>query len=305
MFSYCIGPYVSYIMFQFLCLIIPLVFIITFIFMPETPYFYLMKSHRIKAIKSLQFLRGSSAESILPEMRIIQESIETSMNQRSTLRDMFSSQANRTALIIGVGLISFQNFAGIDAVLFYSETIFDKADGSIDSAVSTIIVGLVMLLSSCISPFFVDRTGRRGLLLVSAAGMAISLTIMGIYFFFDERDADFINSLGWLPIVALVGFILFYCVGFGPLPFTILSEMFSTEFKSLGGSISVSACWLVDFCVTKSFLPLSVLIGSAGCFWAFAGLCIIAFMFTWKFVFETKGLSLEQIQIRLNKNRTM
>lgn len=201
-------------------------------------------------------------------------------------------------MTIGVGLICFQNFSGIDAVLFYSETIFDKAGSSLDSAVATIIIGVVMFVSSCITPFFVDSSGRKGLLLISAAGMAVSLTSMGIYFFFDARDL--MASFGWLPVTSLVGFILFYCVGFGPLSFTVLSEMFAPEIKSTASSIAVSACWIVDFGVTKAFLPLQSVVGSYGCFWIFAGFCVIAFAFTWLVVFETKGLSLQEIQDRLN-----
>jgi Sugar (and other) transporter len=205
-------------------------------------------------------------------------------------------------LTIGVGLICFQNTSGIDAVLFYSETIFTKAGSSIDSAVATIIIGAVMLLSSCITPFFVDSTGRKGLLLTSAMGMTVSLTTMGIYFFFDERDR--MHDFGWIPVTALVAFILFYCVGFGPLPFTVLSEMFAPEIKSMASSIAISACWTVDFAVTKAFLPLETVIGSYGNFWLFGFFCVIAFVFTATMVFETKGLSLNEIQDRLNGRKS-
>lgn len=206
-------------------------------------------------------------------------------------------------MIIGVGLICFQNTSGIDAVLFYSETIFTKAGSSIDSAIATIIIGSVMLVSSCITPFFVDNTGRKGLLLVSAAGMMVCLIAMGVYFFFDEQGAA--TTYGWLPITSLVGFILFYCVGFGPLPFTVLSEMFAPEIKSSATSIAISAGWIVDFAVTKAFLPLETVIGSYGNFWLFGAFCVIAFIFTATMVFETKGLSLSQIQDRLNGKKSV
>lgn len=204
--------------------------------------------------------------------------------------------------MIGVGLICFQNFSGIDAVLFYSETIFNKAGSSLDPALATIVIGTVMLISSCITPFFVDSSGRRGLLLTSAAGMAVSLSLMGVYFYFDARNV--LLNLGWLPVSCLVGFILFYCVGFGPLPFTVLSEMFAPEIKSIASSIAVSACWIVDFGVTKAFLPLEAVVGSYGNFFIFGGFCVIAFVFTSLVVFETKGLSLQEIQDYLNGRKS-
>lgn len=201
-------------------------------------------------------------------------------------------------MAIVLGLISFQNFSGIDAVLFYSETILNKAGSSLDSSVATIIIGIVMLISSSVSSLFVDLSGRKGLLLVSAAGMAVSLTTMGIYFFLDSRDMT--NGLGWLPSASLVGFILFYCVGFGPLPFTMLGEMFAPEIKAMASSFAVSTCWVSDFIVTKSFLPLESVVGNYGSFWIFAGFSVIAYIFTYKVVFETKGLTLAEIQDRLN-----
>lgn len=205
------------------------------------------------------------------------------------------------ALTIVVGLISFQNFSGIDAVLFYSETIFNKAGNSLDPAVATILIGITMFVASSISSAFVDRSGRRGLLLASAGGMAASLTAMGIYFFLDERNMA--NSLGWLPVTSLIAFILFYCVGFGPLPFTMLGEMLSPEIKSMASSIAIAAGWIVDFGVTKAFLPLESVVGNYGSFWIFGGFCVLAVVFTAKLVFETKGLTLNEIQDRLNRRK--
>jgi MFS family permease len=194
-------------------------------------------------------------------------------------------------------LICFQNFSGIDAILFYSETILKKASSSLDSSLSTIIIGVVMLLSSCINPFYVDSYGRKRLLLISAAGSAVSLSIMGLYFYMDS--CQIMQGFGWVPVTSLVLFILFYCVGFGPLPYTILGEMFAPEIKSLACSIAVSTSWIVDFAVTKSFLPLEAVVGNYGNFWIFSTFCVIAIFFTKAKFFETKGLSLNEIQRRL------
>lgn len=184
-------------------------------------------------------------------------------------------------------------------MLFYNQSIFDKAGISIDSAFASIIVALVMVFSACVSPFFVETSGRKKLLLVSSAGMIVSLTTMGFYFFLDERNM--MDSFSWLPVAALLSFILFYCFGFGPLPYTIMGEIFAPEIKSIACSITVSASWIVDFGITKSFLPLENYVGSYGNFWIFAGFCVLGFIFTAKKVFETKGLSLNEIQDRLNR----
>jgi MFS family permease len=159
-----------------------------------------------------------------------------------------------------------------------------------------------MVISACVSPFFVESSGRKKLLLVSSAGMIVSLTTMGFYFFLDDKNL--IPNLGWVPVASLVSFILFYCFGFGPLPFTIMGEMFAPEIKSLACSITVSVSWIVDFGVTKSFLPIETYVGNYGNFWIFAVLCVFGFIFTARKVFETKGLTLAEIQSRLNERYT-
>lgn len=205
------------------------------------------------------------------------------------------------ALIVCVGLICLQSFIGIDAILFYSEIIFQKTGSEIDSSIATIVIGLVMLLASFVTLIFVDSVGRKCLLLISALGMGISLALIGTYFYFDELQ-DEMRCFRLLPIISLIGFITFYCLGFGPLPFTILSEMFAPEIKSTAVSFAICVAWLGSFAVTKAFLPLESVIYTYGIFWLFSGFCVIAFIFTAIFVFETKGLTMNQIQLELNKN---
>jgi SP family facilitated glucose transporter-like MFS transporter 8 len=198
-------------------------------------------------------------------------------------------------------LIGLQSFFGIDAILFYSEIIIRKAGNNvIDPSIATITFGVFMLLSSFITPFLVDVVGRKCLLLVSAAGCGLSLAIIGTYFYYDEQYE--FKNFELLPVIALIAFIMFYNLGFGPLPFTILSEMFAPEIKSPAVSFAVAVAWITTFVVTITFLPLEGIIHTYGNFWLFSGFCIIAFFFTAIFVFETKGLTLNQIQLELNKN---
>lgn len=149
-----------------------------------------------------------------------------------------------TALIISAGLISFQQLSGINVVLFYSQSIFEKAGSSMDPAIATICVGkctnprnpesrfyfsnfqtgIVQVLASCCTPLVVDRLGRKLILLVSAGGMAICLGLLGLFFLLDHQKAEIVSSISWLPIASLVGFVIVYCVGFGPLPWAVLGK---------------------------------------------------------------------------------
>jgi MFS family permease len=94
LYVYCIGPYVSFIAFQYICLIIPIVFVVTFYFMPESPAFYISKGRKSDAIKSLKYLRGKSAEGIQEELDIITASVEESMKNKGTLADIFNNSGN-------------------------------------------------------------------------------------------------------------------------------------------------------------------------------------------------------------------
>lgn len=203
-------------------------------------------------------------------------------------------------MIISVGLLSFQQLSGINVVLFYSQSIFEKAGSSMDPAVATILVGIVQVLASCATPLVADRLGRKIILLFSAAGMAVGLGLLGLFFYLDHEKSPLAASLSWLPIVSLIGFVIVYCVGFGPLPWAVFGEMFPSNVKSVASSMVTSICWILGFAVTKWFSTIEIAIGSYGAFWLFGVCCVAAFLFTLILVMETKGLSLQQIQDKLN-----
>lgn len=135
-------------------------------------------------------------------------------------------------MIISGGVLAFQQLSGVNVVLFYSQSIFEKAGSSMEPAVATIAVGVVQVLASCLCPLIVDRLGRKIILLFSAAGMTVSLAALGLYFYLDATGAEIAKSITWLPIVSLVIFMIVYCVGFGPLPWAVLGK-FSWRFKFL------------------------------------------------------------------------
>lgn len=157
----------------------------------------------------------------------------------------FQNVLFQTALIICTGLISFQQLSGINVVLFYSQSIFEKAGSSLDPAIATICVGniflafskkeinlktisksgIVQVLASGCTPLIVDRLGRKLILLVSAGGMAICLGLLGLFFLLDHQKAEIVSSISWLPIASLVGFVIVYCVGFGPLPWAVFGKI--------------------------------------------------------------------------------
>lgn len=127
---------------------------------------------------------------------------------------------------------------------------------------------------------------------------------MGLYFYLDVNDKAAANSVTWLPVVSLIVFVIAYCIGFGPLPWAVLGEMFPSNVKSYASTLVAATCWVLGFLVTRFFSTMDAALGSDWAFWVFAIFCAIAFAFTFTVVIETKGMSLQQIQDRLNGKKS-
>lgn len=300
LFVNCVGPFFSYTATQWICLAVPIVFVATFSFMPETPHFYIAKGDHLAASKSLAFLRGKALTEVQDEMEKIRGDLEVSQYEKGRFSDLFLNTGNFKALTITMGLICFQQLSGLNAIIFYTTPIFAKTGSSLDPAVCTVLVSLVQVIASAVAVSVVDRAGRRLNLLISAAGMSLSMCLFGGYFYLDYIKADILQDLGWLPVTCLVTFMGFFCFGFGPIPWTILGELFPANVKAIAASVVTSTCWIVGFVVPKYFSDLEEAVGTHWTFGIFGAFCAGAFLFTRRLVFETKGMSLRAIQQKLN-----
>lgn len=157
-----------------------------------------------------------------------------------------------------------------------------------------------------VATLVVDRLGRRVLLLISASFMCVCSTVMGVYFFMKDNDESSVASLGWLPVVALCLFIVAFSLGFGPLIFVVLGEMFAADVKGLVGGLPLALNWGLAFVVTKTFSNLVSAIKIGPTFWLFSVFSLLGTLFVFFLVPETKGKSLAEIQTMLagNKNET-
>ncbi|XP_018333083.1 facilitated trehalose transporter Tret1-like isoform X3 [Agrilus planipennis] len=300
LYAYAVGPYVSIMLFCLSCAVFPLAFILTFFFFPDSPYYLLAKDKMRTAEKSLMRLRNRTKSGIQQELKMMQRNVEEEAVNRGSLRDIFKSKGLRKALLICLGLVSFQQFSGITVVQFYVTNIFEATGSSLSPDVSAIIVGIVQLLASFSTPILVDRLGRKLLFLMSAIGMVISEVPLGIYFYLKDGGTD-VSTLGWLPVLSLVAYIITYNLGFGPLPWTVMGEVFPSNVKSTASMITASVCWALGFLVANLFPIIAEAMGKGGTFWLFSGFCVLAAIFTALFLVETKGKSLQEIQKELNK----
>ncbi|XP_053668923.1 facilitated trehalose transporter Tret1-like [Anopheles marshallii] len=297
---YSIGPYVSYAAMQYILLAVPVLFCLAFSQMPETPHYYVAHGRYADASRSLEHLRGEPIEELQDEFGSIQRSVEESIRNRATFGELFRDHANRRALFICTGVIVFQQLSGINPVQFFTQTIFEKTGTSVKPEVASIIIGGVQVVASMITVLSLDRLGRRPYLLISSGGMCCALVALGTYFYLDTRSVS-LDRLAFLPVLSLVVFTSAFCLGFGPIAWLLIGEMFAPNIKSFASSIVSSTCWGVAFFILFYFSSLDAAIGTHWLFWMFAICTAGAFLFTYLFVIETKGMSLPEIQAQLNE----
>lgn len=300
LFSFCLGPYLTVKNFNITCLIPPILFLILFyMLIPESPY-YLIRNNETEAEKALMKLRNKSKEGVQDELKQIKISVDDALANTASFVDIFKSKGLTKALTISVGLIIFQQLSGINIVLFYAQNIFTDAGSTIPADISTIILGVVQVISCGITPILVEKKGKKYLLILSGIGMAISLGILSVFFYIKSSGSD-IKSIAFLPVLSLVLFIITFCFGFGPLPWAVMGEMFPGNVKSSASTATASCSWFMGFLLTKYFSLLTSLIGPAGSFGMFALCCLLAAGFVHKYLPDTSGKSLQEIQDMLNE----
>ncbi|RZF36872.1 hypothetical protein LSTR_LSTR004560 [Laodelphax striatellus] len=238
MMEYAVGPYLSYTWLIVVSSIMPMLTFVLFFFVPESPHFLLQAGNKNKAMKDLRWLRGNvSVTAAKREIAMIQASIEQGLHtgQRSTFHDILSNPGSVRAMWLSCGLMFLQQFSGINVVLFYAQSIFDKA-GNLPSEYCAMTVGAVQLVSASFTPALVKRFGFKTPMAVSALGMTIAHAILGFFFFFEERGND-MSAVYWLPVTCLMLYIHVYCIGYSVNPgFTEI------VFCSLFWSLSKSLC---------------------------------------------------------------
>ncbi len=215
-------------------------------------------------------------------------------------RDVFGHRV-RKALWLGVGLAVIQQVTGINAIIYYANQIFDRAGftTAAEQADATLFaVGLVNVLATFIAIAFVDKFGRKPLLLTGLVGMFFSLVLVGAAFMrFSATDEPTGPSLlGIITMIALVTYIISFAFSLGPVVWTVINEIYPNRIRGRAVAVATAVNWLSAFVVTQSFLSLLDEIGDATTFFLFAGIAVLSFVWIWREVPETKGGSLEDME---------
>ena len=288
--------------------IVPLTTLMVFVLLmalttKETPR-WLQKTKRTKGTKLvLKWLRGDNYD-VEKEQREIAEQIDQEKNQN--ILQKFKNRSTIHSLLLGCFLAAFQQLSGINAVVFYSQVIFSTVRGISENAdiVSTFSVGAMQVLGTCVLLLFVDKVGRRKLLLVNGMLMCVSSASMGIYYVFNSKpfcdpndeNNECITALNPVAIISLMIYSLAFAAAWGGLPHLVSAELLPLHVRGAGLGIQTLVGWFSAVVVLLSFEPYQVAVNPWGAFFTFSFIMFCAVLFVYKFIPETKGKTLEEIQ---------
>ncbi|MEI7954626.1 MAG: sugar porter family MFS transporter [Verrucomicrobiota bacterium] len=264
------------------------VFFVAMFFAPESPRWLTKKGRPGRARDVLAKIGGSAyAEYSVKDI----EATLVNEIDRVDLRELLDPKMFKV-LMVGVVLAVFQQWCGINVIFQYGSLIFSEAGYAVsDILFNIVITGVVGVLMAVVAIATVDRWGRRSLMLSGALGLA------AIYLF--TGWAYHAGLKGIVPVALVVAAIACYCYSLAPVTWVILSEIFPNRIRGAAMSVSVVALWLGNFLLSQTFPKMRQGLGLANCFWVYAIICLGGFLFIWKFLPETKGKTLEQLEREL------
>jgi SP family xylose:H+ symportor-like MFS transporter len=260
------------------------IFLILLFFVPETPRYLVMKGKESKALEVLNKISGKEdAPSILNE-------IKETMHEKSAPWLSFGF----FVIFVGIILSVFQQFVGINVVLYYAGNIFRNMGASTNSSLlQTIIIGLVNLSFTVVAILTVDKFGRKPLMIIGALGMAVSMIALGIAFY--------TGNPGLAALIFMLTYTAAFAMSWGPVTWVLLAEIFPNSIRG-AMSIAVAAQWIANWVISYTFPILNdnqwltQQFNHGFSYWIYGIMGILAALFMWKFVPETKGKTLEEME---------
>ncbi|KAF5297384.1 hypothetical protein FQR65_LT01315 [Abscondita terminalis] len=291
-----LGTYMTIRDSSLVCAIVPVVFFLIFIWMPESPNYYLAKGETEKAQKSLAKLRPPSE--VDEQFEDISKSVEEEAGV--TFFNFCSSKVYRKSLFVVMTMRGGQQLSGIAAIIFYAQTVFEEATDIISPLASVVILYTAQIAFAMISSVLVDRIGRRPLLIGSVLATAMALFVEGTFFYL--RDGGFVETkkVEWLPIAGLVVFVVAYSMGLQIIPLFIVGEIFPIHLRPHASAFSDVYYFLFAFLASKFFQATKDAYGMHVSFFTFCACTVLNLLLVICFVPETKKKSLHEIQLELN-----
>jgi sugar porter (SP) family MFS transporter len=266
-----------------------LLFFVSMFFVPESPRWLVKNGASDRARGILARIGGRAyAEA---EVRDVQATLAGEQTQHVRFAELLEPRMRRV-LVLGVVLAVFQQWCGINVIFNYAEEIFKAAGYDISDVLKNIAwTGSVNLAFTFVALGVVDKGGRRPLMLLGSAGLAVIYTVMGLCYHGGVKGLPML-----LLVLAAIGC---YGMSLAPVTWVVISEIFPNRIRGAAMSVAVTSLWIACFILTYTFPILNARLGSAGTFWLYAGICVAGFVFILLKLPETKGKSLEDIERQL------
>nr|XP_012143664.1 PREDICTED: facilitated trehalose transporter Tret1-like [Megachile rotundata] len=301
MLAYAIGLWVSRYTMSMISVTIPLVFLVMFIWLPESSVFLTKKNKLTSAERTLQWALGKDdvVEELEEIKRIVaSEDSKTVMTFSRSCKEMFTKTQNLRAFRIAVIVLSALTLTGATPLLAYQSFIFEEAGFDVPTNVSIVTTGCAIVLAGSVCVMLVRITGKRLLLLISTPICVLSLTIMGIFFGLLSGGHD-VSKMRWVPSVFLVIYVLGYGLALNPIPLAYVGEIFHVDVKvpaAIFGSLFYA---VTTTAVVKFYQVLKESYGTFMPMFSFTVITFLLWLLIYRYVPETEGKTLEEIQTEL------
>jgi sugar porter (SP) family MFS transporter len=265
-------------------------------FMPETPRWLVSRGREDEARDVL--MRSRSEQEAENEIREIKE---VEREEEGGLQELLAPWV-RPALIVAIGLAVFQQIVGINTIIYYAPTTLKNVGyGDAAAIYANLIIGAINVVMTLIAIRFIDRVGRKPLLLGGLVGMVVSLTVLGLSTLLLSEPSSPTDAVAIITLLCLAGFIISFAATWGPTVWVVLPEVLPLRIRGTAMGVAIFLHWIANFVVSQTFPSLLAALGPGIPFLGYAVIGVLAFIFVSAFVTETKGRSLEEIESDLQK----
>lgn len=259
--------------------------------LPESPRFLVRIGKKELALQVLQMLRSSEEAQIE-----YKEIINSKHSDSGSFKDLFGKTA-LPAVVAGCGLTLLQQIQGANTIFYYSSQILEKVFGSaIGGVISTVGIGVVFVLATIITLLIVDKFKRRSLFMSGSIGMGVCLLLVGLIY--PSAEANHTWAM-WTVFFFICLYVVFYAYSWAAVTWIVVGELFPSHVRGIATGIASTVNWFGNILVALFFPILLQTVGLSVIFFGFAAICVIGFLFAKYVLYETKGKSLEEIEMYL------